>query len=172
MNPKVQIVGVGMVGATLAYTLMIEKKVSKLHLVDTNEQRLEGIRDELNRVRVIRKIPMRITSSRIPTSGYDYSFICLGKRREDLTDWAMEQFNYPQCAIACEYIETGRIIVITHPVYRIVHRLRAEENLAGMNIVPAGGRIDNTPYLGTVINHLLGYTCYAIAAECADMVML
>lgn len=171
---NIQVIGCGMVGSTIAFSLLKDIEPNKLHLVDINKKRVKGEWMDLERVKSLLGLHTKITFSSTPKPDFDYHILSLGARRDFTTckseeianDEAFHQ-NWMPCFNVVKKIKKGKIIVVTHPVETIVSNLRT--SFPFLDFVPAGHRIDKIND-GKKIMKFKGYTNWGIAIEVVLMI--
>ena len=175
VNPRVQIIGCGMVGSSIANELINTRwdEISELRIVDIDQDRLRGEYYDLKRVIAIKDVDLNLKKTPFPGLGYDISIITMGqrcrydlfKRREDAINDLFTR-NWPSIFRVVDRLRGGRIIIVTNPADMIARTLR--KHFPKRNIVHAGDFIDEI-HDGKEIHELKGFTNWGIAAEVGGM---
>lgn len=171
---KIQVIGAGQVGSAVANEVINIGITNRLHLVDINDNKADGVREDLERVIVLKDLPLKITSSKYPrATGFDVNILCLGSRcnyRKFATPEAaindLLEINWPLISTLATGIKQGRILVVTNPAKEIAARL--QRDFPSRDITYAGDLIDEI-HDGRVIHEKVGHTCWGIAAEVGGM---
>lgn len=171
---KAQIIGAGQVGAAIANELINIGIADEIHLVDIDQDKAEGVRDDLDRVVALKDLPVQLSASKYPqANGFDVHILCAGSRcnyRQFHTPEAaihdLLERNWPVVSMLATGIKRGRLLVVTNPAKEIAARLK--RSFPSRDITYAGDLIDQI-HDGRVIHEKVGHTCWGIAAEVGGM---
>lgn len=173
---RVQLIGMGIVGSTIANNLLQHKKPpSLLSIVDINKDNLEGQYKDLRRVIVQNKLDTKLFMCYSPiTTTMDYNIICAGcptdydsfEVEQDAHD-ALFRKNYPIVKDIVNKIRAGVIIIVTNPSTMIAKKLVAK--FPNKMILYAGDIVDSIED-GREILSLKGHTNWGIATEVLNMI--
>ena len=172
---NIQIIGLGMVGSSIANNLLQMNYIKRLNLTDRNYRLLRGQYYDLYRVKELNKLDATITiSPEIIPVEHDYNIISVGYCTEydkyiDNKDAIQALFNknYPIVRDIVRKIEHGKIIIVTNPSDRITEILKIE--FPRKDIVYAGNKVDKICD-GKLIKTLKGYTNWGIATEVLNLI--
>ena len=174
---NVQIIGMGMVGSSIANNLLQKSYIRRLTLTDIDQDRLRGEYYDLYRVKRLNNLDtdIIIAPEMIPVE-HDYTVISVGyctEYNKYNTDkdaiQALFNKNYPIVRDIVRKIEHGKIIIVTNPSDRITEILKIE--FPRKHIICVGNRIDRISD-GKLIKTLKGYTNWGIAAEVLNLISL
>ncbi len=162
---KIQIIGVGIVGSTIANNLIINGfDISELILCDINENKLLGEFRDLSDAKRILGRDMKIIPTIKPYKNADFHVICIGDRFYLNSMNELMPKNYNAVETIVKQLK-GEILIVTNPAITITRLLKYKNyNVRCMGDVLDKVR-ENMGYDGKDIRLLKGYTNWGISAE-------
>lgn len=161
---KVGIIGVGHVGAALAFALLFNKKIKEIWINDRNENRLLGEYEDLLDADAILGSGVRIEIKDISDiKDCNKIFICAGEAREKSTDSYEELFKRNLDAVKkiVDVLPGERCYIITNPA----DKLGKELGIKYLGDTLDKTRIGIKGHDGGWILDKKGYTNWGIVAE-------
>jgi len=156
---KIQIIGTGMVGSTIAFNLLKEN-IGCLHLVDVNYKKVEQDINDLERTKIIEKLSTQLSfSSVLFNNGFDYNIISLGERSDKKGYETRNWFNISKTINA---INGGKIIIVTNPAREL--SIKAKKTYPNKDIDYVGDLVD-TICDGKEIMKYKGFNNWGISSE-------
>ncbi len=156
---RVAIIGVGRVGATLAYTLLLKGTVGEIVLIDLDKNRAEGEAMDLGHA-VPFSNPVRIWAGDYPDcTGAEIVVVCAGvaqregETRLDLVRRNTEVFRSVIPRIT-EYNRTGILIVATNPVDVLSFVTWKLSGFPSRRVMGSGTVLDTARFRYLLGNHL------------------
>lgn len=156
---RVAIIGIGRVGATLAYTLLLKGSVGEIVLIDLDKNRAEGEAMDLGHA-VPFSNPVRIWAGDYPDcAGAEIVVICAGvaqregETRLDLVRRNDEVFKNVIPRIT-EYNQTGILIVATNPVDILSFVTWKLSGFPAQRVMGSGTVLDTARFRYLLGNHL------------------
>lgn len=168
---RVQIIGAGEVGSTIAFGLLFTDITDDIVLVDIDKKKLKSQHEDLKRARNFtgkRFISIAIRNKPCPTA--DVHIITAGHRRDnDETDQSLYERNISIVDEIISKLYSGRVIIVTNPAEMISNAL-AIGNSRRLYLLHAGDRCDNSGYTGkSIMEGKNGVTNFGIAMEVIEM---
>lgn len=163
---KIQIIGCGMVGSTIANEILIRFNPEVMKLVDIDVRKLKAENMEFERVIMINKLKTIVQIDDRLDNGYDWNIICLGERR---TNKGYPRTNYLIVRDIVKQIFFGKILIVTNPAMEITREIKDE--FPDMEINYAGDYVDSISD-GKMIHELKGHTNWGIASEVSYIIRL
>jgi len=156
---RVAIIGVGRVGATLAYTLLLKGAVGEIVLIDLDKERAEGEAMDLGHAAPFSN-PVRVWAGDYPDcAGAEIVVICAGvaqregETRLDLVRRNAEVFKNVIPNIT-EYNKTGILIVATNPVDVLSFVTWKLSGFPAQRVIGSGTVLDTARFRYLLGNHL------------------
>lgn len=156
---RVAIIGVGRVGATLAYTLLLKGAVGEIVLIDLDKDRAEGEAMDLGHAAPFSN-PVRVWAGDYPDcAGAEIVIICAGvaqregETRLDLVRRNAEVFKNVVPKIT-EYNKTGILIVATNPVDILSFVTWKLSGFPARRVIGSGTVLDTARFRYLLGNHL------------------
>jgi L-lactate dehydrogenase len=149
--PKVSVIGVGDVGATLAYTMQVSGLATEILLVDANRERAEGNGMDLNHGLFFTP-PVRIRSGEYPDcAASDLIVLAAGARQKPgETRPELARRNAEICASIARdlrpYIGDAIVLVISNPVDAMTHAVLKASGLAPNRVLGSGTVLDTARF--------------------------
>lgn len=171
---KIQIIGVGMVGGTVARELL--PYCDLMLLADENIFMAEGQMMDLERVVVQDNLKCHIFHSGEPIAkGMDWSVICLGTRYMGDEDMQLKE-NFEDVCRTIDKIDEGNILIVTNPakrIYEAICLIAGAKSILGdfdtKRLTYAGDTVDKINN-GREIHARKGYTNWGIGCEVRKMI--
>lgn len=174
INMKIQILGLGMVGSSIAFELIRSRIPSMLSLFDIEKEKCVGDHMDLERAMILTKYNcLLLCAPEAIHSNIDVNIICIGQRCNykefNTKDEAIRDLYYKNFDIVSDTIKnlTGKIIIVTNPADIIADKLRFI--YPKKDIIHAGDKIDKISD-GAVITTSKGCTNWGIAVEVRQMI--
>lgn len=169
---KIQIIGVGVVGSTIANNIIIGAyDVDSLILCDVDEERLLGQFRDLCDSKNISARDLTIIPVTKPEYRADIHIICVGERvyKESVNELMAVNFKLVKELVK---VISGKILIVTNPSDKITRLLKFK----GYDVEVAGNLLDKIRegrgYTGKDIRLLKGYTNFGISAEILKYIKL
>ena len=177
---KIQVIGVGIVGSTIANNILLKGRMCKIYLTDIDFRKLTGQYYDLLRVKRLEEkrtgktYPELSKNAEPIEKGIDINIVCAGKptdydsyKDDETAHRKLLNINYPIVQKIVDKLD-GRIIIVTNPAERITKLLRMEYPKKW--IEHAGDKIDAI-YPGKEIKALKGSTSWGIGTEVTNIVL-
>lgn len=169
---KIGIIGVGKVGAALAFGLLFHPKVTDIYLFDEVERKLKGEYEDLEQANLILETRKNVCMCNLSTMREcDFIFISAGIPRQNssVTDEELLQFNVNTVGYIINFIGMeykDRMFIITNPADILGEKL---------NVKFLGDTLDHTREVynrksGKWILDQKGFTNWGIVAEAYKVV--
>ncbi len=149
--PKVSIIGVGDVGATVAFTLQISGLATEIVLVDVNRERAEGNALDMNHGLFFTP-PVRIRAGQYPDCAHsDLIVITAGARqRRDESRLELTRRNADLCAAIVRelqpFIGEAKLLVISNPVDVMTRVAMEVADLPSGRVLGSGTVLDSARF--------------------------
>lgn len=162
---KIQIIGMGIVGSTVANNIIVGfYNIDELYICDIDQNNLKGQFRDLSDAKRLLGRNLKIIPVVKPEKDADIHIVCVGERFYVNDMKELLHGNYELVYKIVRELE-GEILIVTNPADTITNMLKSD----GFDVREAGALLDkareNMGYTGKCIRLLKGFTNFGISAE-------